>query len=58
MIYSKHIPLPIPTPIIIIQQLKFHNYVRLFKIKDKNKEDKVELFGWYDTQNKWAIIFF
>ena len=50
-------PPPIPTPTIIIQQLKFHKFVSLLKFKDENKEDKVELFGGFITQNKQVILF-
>ena len=40
-------PPQIPNTMIIIQQLKMHKFVSSFKVKDKNKEDKVGLFGRY-----------
>ena len=43
---------------IIIQQLKFTNFVSLLKVKDENKEDKGELFGRYYTQEKQVVLFF
>ena len=36
---------PIPTPMIIIKQLKYNNCFSLFKVKYENKQDKGELFG-------------
>ena len=58
MTHNTNIFLPISTPMIIIQQLKFNKFVILFKVKDEKKEDKGELFGRYYTQGKQVFLFF
>ena len=45
-------PPPSPNPMIIIQKLKYNKFVKSFKFKDENKEDKVGLFDRYYTQKK------
>ena len=48
---------PGPTPIIIIQKLKFNNFVSLFKVKYQHKEDKEGIFGRYYAQKNKLSFF-